>query len=112
VLAGHPPAYHIHHGLPRAVGVLAPLLGVSDCHRWSAATVDLEPGDQFVLYTDGVIDTVGETERFGEDRLAATLIGVADAADTVRRIEEAITGFARGQPVDDTAVVVVERTPE
>ena len=28
-------------------------------------TVELEPGDTVVLYTDGVTDTPGETDRFG-----------------------------------------------
>ena len=67
-------------------------------------------GDQLVLYTDGVTDAVGETERFGEQRLGEALRGGVSAADTVARIEQAVHGFAAGPQVDDTAVIVVERT--
>ncbi len=109
VLAGHPPAYHVQRGSSRPVGVFAPFLGAYERGGWEATTVRLEPGDQLVLYTDGVIDTVGEADRFGEERLAQTLHGAAGAADAVRRIERALAGFARGSQVDDTAVIAVER---
>jgi PAS domain S-box-containing protein len=109
VLAGHPPAFHVHDGIARPVGVFAPFLGAYESGEWRMVTVRLEPADQLVLYTDGVIDTVGEEDRFGEDRLAATLRGAPDAADAVARIKEALTHFARGPQVDDVAVIAVER---
>ena len=58
---------------PRAVGVFAPFLGAYERGGWEATTITLGPGDQLVLYTDGVIDTVGTADRFGEERLARTL---------------------------------------
>jgi PAS domain S-box-containing protein len=109
VLAGHPPAYHVHHGTPRQVGVFAPFLGAYAEGDWTTMNVALQPGDQLVFYTDGVIDTVGETERFGEERLASTLHGVVDAPDAVGRIEEALIRFERGPQADDTAVLAVQR---
>ncbi len=109
VLAGHPPAYHVRHGSSRPVGVFAPFLGAYELGDWEATTIRLEPGDQLVLYTDGVIDTVGEDERFGEERLARTLRDAGGAADAVRRVEHALVLFARGSQVDDTAVVAIER---
>jgi GAF domain-containing protein len=111
VLAGHPPAYHLRHGSSRPVGVFAPFLGAYERGGWEATTIRLEPGDQLVLYTDGVIDTVGQDERFGEERLAQTLRDAAGAADAVRRIEHALVEFAHGSQVDDTAVIAVERLP-
>jgi GAF domain-containing protein len=111
VLAGHPPAYHLRRGSSRPVGVFAPFLGAYERGGWEATTIRLEPGDQLVLYTDGVIDTVGEVERFGEERLAETLRDAAGAADAVRRIEHALVEFAQGSQVDDTAVIAVERLP-
>ncbi len=111
VLAGHPPAYHLRRGSSRPVGVFAPFLGAYERGGWEATTVRLEPGDQLVLYTDGVIDTVGQDERFGEERLAQTLRDAAGAADAVRRIERALVEFAHGSQVDDTAVIAVERLP-
>jgi serine phosphatase RsbU (regulator of sigma subunit) len=109
LLAGHPPAYRIHNGEGQQVGSFAPFLGAQDDAPFQAATVALEPGDQLVLYTDGVLDTVGQTERFGEDRLAEALRDGHNAADTMRRIEEALGRFAAGPQVDDTAVLVLER---
>jgi serine phosphatase RsbU (regulator of sigma subunit) len=109
VLAGHPPAYHLRGAISRPVGVFAPFLGVYDRGDWEATAVRLEPGDQLVLYTDGVIDTVGQAERFGEERLARTLQHATGAADAVRRIEHALVEFAHGSQVDDTAVIAVER---
>ncbi|MFZ0380070.1 MAG: SpoIIE family protein phosphatase, partial [Solirubrobacteraceae bacterium] len=111
VLAGHPPAFHVRAGNPQPVGEFAPFLGAYQSGEWTPVTVDLEPGDQLVLYTDGVIDTVGEEERFGEDRLVATLHGAAGATDAVARIEAAVRTFARGTQADDIAVIAVERLP-
>jgi PAS domain S-box-containing protein len=111
VLAGHPPPYHVRGGIPTPVGSFAPFLGAYDVGCWEAAMIRLEPGDELVLYTDGVIDTVGATERFGEERLARTLNGVAGAEEAVRRIDEAMSRFAHGPLVDDTAIVAVERRP-
>jgi PAS domain S-box-containing protein len=109
VLAGHPPAFHVRAGMPEPVGVFAPFLGAYERGGWRAITVELEPADRLVLYTDGVIDAVGEHERFGEERLATTLRGERNAADTVGRIAEAVRSFAAGPQVDDIAMIVVER---
>ncbi|HET6866694.1 MAG TPA: SpoIIE family protein phosphatase [Solirubrobacteraceae bacterium] len=110
VLAGHPPAYRVRSGTPSPVGVFAPFLGAYERGGWAAVTTDLAAGDRLVLYTDGVIDAVGEEERFGEDRLIATLREGHSAEDTVARIERAVGEFALGPQVDDMAVIVVERT--
>jgi PAS domain S-box-containing protein len=112
VLAGHPPALHLHDGTPRQVGVFAPFLGAYDQARWSSERVTLDPGDQLVLYTDGVIDTVGAEERFGEARLARVLVDTGGAEDTIVRIDRAVQEFAQGPQADDTALLVVERLAE
>ncbi len=109
LLAGHPPAYHLHGAGQHVVGAQAQLLGFDERGGWETRTVRLEPGDLLVLYTDGVIDTYGETERFGEGRLAAALQDSSDATDAVRRIEEALTAFGQGPQRDDTAVLAVQR---
>jgi PAS domain S-box-containing protein len=109
VLAGHPPAFHLRGGRPEPAGVFAPFLGAYERGEWTPVTVHLDPTDQLVLYTDGVIDTVGEDERFGEDRLLATLQGASCAADSVARVEAAVRGFAHGPQADDIAVIAVGR---
>jgi serine phosphatase RsbU (regulator of sigma subunit) len=110
VLAGHPPAYRVRSGIPTPVGVFAPFLGAYERGGWEAVTTELAAGDQLVLYTDGVIDAVGEQERFGEERLVSTLSEGRGASDTVARIERAVREFGLGPQVDDMAIIVVERT--
>ena len=60
-----------------------------------------------VLYSDGVTDTVGEHERFGEPRLLAALEGVADAEAAVAAVDAALNAFQRGPQADDTAVLAL-----
>ena len=109
VLAGHPPALHVRDGRAEPVGLFAPFLGAYEAGEWTAMTLELRAGDQLVLYTDGVIDAVGERERFGEDRLRTTVCDATGAANAVARIEAAVSEFARGPQVDDIAVIAVER---
>jgi serine phosphatase RsbU (regulator of sigma subunit) len=111
VLAGHPPAFHVRGGSPEPAGVFAPFLGAYELGDWAPVTLELRAGDQLVLYTDGVIDTVGEHDRFGEERLADALRGTVGAADAVARIDSAVHSFARGPQADDIAVIAVERSP-
>jgi serine phosphatase RsbU (regulator of sigma subunit) len=109
VLAGQPPPYLLRAGAAAPVGAFGAPLGIDAADRWEATRVQLRPSDQLVLYTDGVTDAVGDGARFGEARLAETLRRGTGAADTVRRISDAIAGFAQGPQVDDMAVLVVER---
>ena len=109
VCAGHPLPLLASDGQVRQVGAFSPMLGAQRVEDWSRRTVELDPGDVLVLYTDGVFDAVGKTERFGEDRLQRTVAGVRDAADAVARIDAALSDFEVGAQADDTAVLAVER---
>jgi PAS domain S-box-containing protein len=109
LLAGHPPAVLIRDGRPHEVGSPVPLLGFDDRGPWATTSVDLEPADLLVLYTDGVVDTFRGDERFGETRLMETLKGAHGAEDVIARIDSALGAFAAGAQRDDTAVVVIER---
>jgi serine phosphatase RsbU (regulator of sigma subunit) len=109
--AGHPLPLLVRGGQAEPVGRFGPLLGAHDDARWASQTVVVDPGDVLVLYSDGVLDTVGAEDRFGVERLRAALTGAAGAADAVRRIEAALAGFQVGRQADDTAVLAVERLP-
>ena len=68
----------------------------------------LQRGDTIVLYTDGVLDTVGDDGRFGDERLLALLDGApADPTAVVARIDAALAAFQAGPQRDDTAIVVI-----
>lgn len=109
ICAGHPLPLLVRGGEVRPVGAFSPMLGAYAIDTWTRASVELEPGDVLVLFTDGVFDAVGAVERFGEERLARTLHGTTDAQDAVARIDAALSAFAVGEQADDTAVLAVQR---
>jgi len=109
VCAGHPLPLLVGNGHVRPVGRFSPMLGAQPVEGWARATVELDPGDVLVLYTDGVFDAVGANGRFGEDRLQRTVAGVRDAGEAVARIDQALSSFEVGPQADDTAVLAVER---
>ena len=109
ICAGHPLPLLVRDGEVRPIGEFSPMLGAYAIDDWHRSSVDLEPGDVLVLFTDGVFDAVGAVERFGEERLERTLDGTTDAQDAVARIDAALSAFAVGEQADDTAVLAVQR---
>jgi sigma-B regulation protein RsbU (phosphoserine phosphatase) len=109
VCAGHPLPYLLRGGQPQQVGRIGPLLGAFDHGHWLAASLELEPGDVLVLYTDGVLDARGADSRFGEERLEATLSGVTSAEEACVRIQAALLEFAGSEQDDDTAVLALQK---
>ena len=89
------------------------VLGVMADTPFEQRTVHLQPGDFFVLYTDGVPDATDAQERgFGMERLQDVILdhGRAPAVDIVAALEQAIDDFAGpGDPFDDIAIVVAKR---
>ncbi len=110
-LAGHPHPMLIRDGRAVEVGEPGPLLGVVEDPEWAAAAVNLEPGDQLVLYTDGVIEARREGgERFGSDRLRAGLDGCRAPDLAVEQVRVALAAFGAEERQDDAAVVAIRRT--
>jgi PAS domain-containing protein len=107
---GHPRPLLVRDGRVEELGGVGQMAGAFDDGAWPCTEVSVRPGDTLVLYTDGVLDTVGETERFGEERLRATLEAAAGAAEPgalVARLAEALEAFRRGPQRDDTAIVAL-----
>jgi serine phosphatase RsbU (regulator of sigma subunit) len=110
--AGHPPVVHVGRGGAAEVDATGPLPGAfPEPGDWPSVRVDLQAGEALVLYTDGVTDAVGAGgERFGRDRLLATLAAPADSAhEIVERISTALADFAEGRQRDDVAALVLRR---
>jgi serine phosphatase RsbU (regulator of sigma subunit) len=114
---GHPLPLLIADAVtPLEVPALPPL-GSIDVPVREAVSVALPQGWTLLFYTDGLIEgraSPGAAERFGEDRLIATLErlvhGPVDAAciDRVMRAAES----AGGEPIgDDVTVIVVAKRP-
>lgn len=88
VQAGHPPPLYLHQG--RARYLTAPagiLLGAVAAARYEAATLRLEPGDQLLLYTDGLVEKPGEDIDVGLDRLARAAV---ESAGGTRSLDDTL----------------------
>ena len=110
--AGHPPAIIVaEDGSLRQVPEAGPVLGAFDDANWPEETVSIQPGELLVMYTDGVIETVGERERFGTERLRALLSSQAgeDPKTVLERLEAALAEFASGSGSDDVAALALRR---
>jgi serine phosphatase RsbU (regulator of sigma subunit)/PAS domain-containing protein/anti-sigma regulatory factor (Ser/Thr protein kinase) len=106
LLAGHPPPLLLRDGVARPVGTTGPMLGAVEAAEWKPATVELAPGDIFVLYTDGVLDNVlPGGERFGEERLRRLVEGFDGDVDAIAAGLEAELGGLRLR--DDVAMLAI-----
>ncbi len=112
--AGHPPPYLLRGDEPpRPAGAPGALLGAFEESQYVDHVVELEPHDTLVLYTDGVTDTRGADERFGQDRLVEALTGLAgsSAEDIAAHVDRVVLEFEVGPQRDDVALLVVRCAP-
>ena len=110
LIAGHPPPLLIAERKVEPIALQGPLLGAPEEHRWELSNMELTAGEQLVLYTDGVTEARGPGERFGEERLRASLSSAAGPRDVVRAVEGALDSFIAGEPEDDAAVLAIHRS--
>jgi PAS domain S-box-containing protein len=109
---GHPLPLFIGAGGPTRVGKHGPLLGGFPDVSWEEATIQIEPGDALIAYTDGVTDAIGEDgERYGVARLCDTLARLRgrSAAGVIDGLAVALSEFQVGAHADDTAALVLRR---
>ena len=88
-------------------------LGIKPDEVYAEQTVPLQPGDQVVFFTDGVIEAVNrDGDVFGSDRIDARS-PIVPADGRARRSRPSCansTAFTAGVPVaDDRTLVVVKR---
>jgi anti-anti-sigma factor len=114
--AGHPgPIIVRPDGRIREIGGGGPMLGFTSGASRPERTVQVGPGETVLLYTDGVTDTRGETERFGHRRLVDLLTEHAglSAHELLGELESALERFQLGPQSDDTAALALraQRSP-
>jgi GAF domain-containing protein len=112
--AGHPlPLLRRGHEA-REVGRSGVMLGVSRTAEIPATTFKVVPGDQLLLYTDGVTDAVGRAGRFGEERLRETVSSpLAASSDSLaHHVLLSIEAFSAGPQNDDIAMLSLARRSE
>jgi serine phosphatase RsbU (regulator of sigma subunit) len=113
--AGHPPLLVARRaGATEAFGSSAPPLGLVERSDFPETHVDLERGDAFLLYTDGLYGAIEQNDapRLTPEKLAAMLepAGLNAQALLSRVIAQATSGNT-GKPLpDDVAAMVVKRS--
>jgi sigma-B regulation protein RsbU (phosphoserine phosphatase) len=97
----------------RAVEGCGPLMGAFSPLDVREIDIRLGPGDQLVLYTDGVTDSRAPSgERFGKPRLIETLERVRGrtAHELVAAVRDEVAAFRQSmEPVDDVTIVAIGR---
>jgi sigma-B regulation protein RsbU (phosphoserine phosphatase) len=86
------------------------VLGVFAELKFSAATVQLAPGDRVVLFTDGVTEACDpEGQEFGEERLLRILEEgrALRAGELQEKILRAVAEFSRAHWADDATLLVL-----
>ena len=105
---GHPRPLLKRGDTVAEIGRHGVLLGALDDFESGEDTLELEPGDTLLLYTDGVTDTPGEEDRFGHERLIELLRRApADPQAILRAVEDALRDFQASSAVDDRALLVL-----
>ncbi len=111
--AGHPPVLHVHAAANRVVPLrtASPALGMRADSAYAHIDASWEPGDSFVLFTDGVVEAEnGRNAEFGIDRLSqALIVKAADAEERCLQIVQSLRTFTGGDEFqDDVSIVTAE----
>ena len=106
--AGHNPPVLIRDGQARFLEMDSDLiLAIMDDAEYSSQTLQLEPHDLLLLYTDGVTEAANEAKEFyGEKRLLEALRGIVPEEDNIcesvcGRVKASVDAFAAGAPQAD-----------
>jgi sigma-B regulation protein RsbU (phosphoserine phosphatase) len=82
--------------------------------KYDDSTIQLEPGDLLVLYTDGITEPENEyDEMFGEDRLIATIQRVLGRpnSEIIAEVFHAVEQWIHAPDSnDDMTILLVRRT--
>jgi serine phosphatase RsbU (regulator of sigma subunit) len=103
--AGHPPPILIRgpqaSALPQPDGIL---LGAGR-RGYTAATIQLQPGDLLLLYSDGLVE---RRDRSLDEGLDILLQAVQSASDPELVIAAALSALGSTQTEDDTCLVALQ----
>jgi serine phosphatase RsbU (regulator of sigma subunit) len=110
-LAGHPHPLILRGQEVDELGSPGPALGVVESPIWEPVRTMIRPGDQLILYTDGVTEArrSREEERFGSARLREHVAGSVRPEETIARVRAALEGYRPEQPDDDAALIAIRR---
>ena len=111
--AGHNPALLVRTGgeIERLASTGVPLGMLPDA-PFAAKEVQLEPGDLFVVYTDGIVEAVDPNDdEYGLERLEAVCREkhTVALAELSTAIDRSLEGFVKGVPYHDDRTLVTLR---
>jgi sigma-B regulation protein RsbU (phosphoserine phosphatase) len=112
--AGHnPPRLKrcVDGSLAQLDGVRGLPLGINLLEKYASATYNLVPGDQLVLYTDGITEAHNPAgELYGLGRLDMVLENCSvTASDLLKSVLESVEEFTEGQPSHDDRTLLVAK---
>jgi PAS domain S-box-containing protein len=107
--AGHPLPLRRRPGEePAILGDHGVLLGVEGEDDWRESVMEIAPGDTLLFYTDGVTETPGEDDRFGDARLREAVARAGETpAELLAEIEQTLRDFQSGAALDDRAMLAL-----
>jgi sigma-B regulation protein RsbU (phosphoserine phosphatase) len=105
-VAGHPPPLLVDGEAVVEVAEAGPVLGAVPDASWEVECLEMGPGHQLVVITDGITEAGGDGGRFGEERLRSVLSGATSPTSVVQRLEEALRRFT-GDTSDDAAILAI-----
>ncbi|HEX7810029.1 MAG TPA: PP2C family protein-serine/threonine phosphatase, partial [Thermoanaerobaculia bacterium] len=110
--AGHhdPYVYRAATGTLEALSSWGFPLGVRRCDPFREHSVEFEPGDRLVLYSDGLIEAIDDDgEPFGFERFEQIITsnGHLTADDMKKALLNAVKKFTRNRPPEDDQTLVV-----
>jgi serine phosphatase RsbU (regulator of sigma subunit) len=108
--AGHPPALTVDRaGRASEAPAPGPLLGAFPDSSWQQDRVAVSDGELVLMYTDGVTEAIGDTDRYGGGRLRRLLSDHADASpeQLLAVLDETLQDFRSGEGTDDVAALAL-----
>jgi sigma-B regulation protein RsbU (phosphoserine phosphatase) len=110
--AGHNPPFILGKGGVRRLEDGGPVVGLLEFAPYVEDTVQLQPGDTVITFSDGVSEALNSAgEEFGDERIEAVASAALDqpAIDLVDQLIASVRDFTRGAPQSDDITVMVIR---
>jgi serine phosphatase RsbU (regulator of sigma subunit) len=114
---GHPsPLVLRRDGAVETISVPGMLVGIVPEAQFGENSVELDPQDICVLYTDGITEARGGAdgeELFGSDRLRAVLADCAGLSveQVAAQVDQAVQRWSGGDSRDDIALLAIQSVP-
>jgi sigma-B regulation protein RsbU (phosphoserine phosphatase) len=110
--AGHNPPFLLSGGTVRRLETGGLIAGLFPMATYEEETVQLQPGDLLVIFSDGISEALNAAgEEFGDDRILASVKALPH--DNVQTVLEGLVttvkGFASGTLQSDDMTTVVMR---